>query len=95
MLQYITPISSQEIRKITRSGGGGGWGGEPYLEKADNHEDEAVGADTPRPHLIQVSLQQELLQDEHHERQAGILDDEFLKSEQKSHHRHALMIPSN
>ena len=37
-------------------------GGLTHLEEADDHEDEAVGADAPGEDLVEVSLQEELLQ---------------------------------
>lgn len=40
-----------------------------HLQEADDHEDEAVGADPSREDLVQVPLQQELLQHEDQVRQ--------------------------
>lgn len=40
-----------------------------YLQEADDHEDEAVGADSSGEDFVQVPLQQELLQHEDQVRQ--------------------------
>ena len=46
------------------------------LEEADNKEDESVGADSPVKHLVQISLRQELLQNQNQFGQNGVLVDE-------------------
>lgn len=48
---------------------------ESYLQEADSHEEEAVGADSPGENLIEIPLQQELLQHQHQVRQHRV----FLK----------------
>lgn len=44
-----------------------------YLQEADGHQGQTVGADSPGEDLVQVPLQQELLQDEDQRRQDGVL----------------------
>lgn len=44
-----------------------------YLQEADDHEDETVGADSPGEDFVQISLQQKLLQHKDQVRQHGIL----------------------
>lgn len=44
-----------------------------YLQEADGHQGQTVGADSPREDLVQVPLQQELLQDEDQRRQDSVL----------------------
>lgn len=53
----------------------GGWGVVlcGYLQEADSHQGQTVGADSPGEDLVQVPLQQELLQDEDQRRQDGVL----------------------
>lgn len=51
-----------------------------YLEEADDHEDEAVRADSPGEDFVQISLQQELLQHKDQVRQHWI----HLKAEDET-----------
>lgn len=44
-----------------------------YLQEADGHQGQTVGADSPSEDLVQVPLQQELLQDEDQWRQDSVL----------------------
>lgn len=44
-----------------------------YLQEADGHQGQTVGADSSGEDLVQVPLQQELLQDEDQWRQDGVL----------------------
>lgn len=44
-----------------------------YLQEADSHENKAVRADPSSEDFIQISLQQELLQDEDQRWQNGVL----------------------
>lgn len=43
-----------------------------YLEEANDHQDEAVGADSSSEHLVEISLEQKLLQHKDQVRQHGI-----------------------
>lgn len=45
----------------------------PYLQKADDHQDKTVGADPSSKDFIEVSLQEELLQNEDQVRQHCVL----------------------
>lgn len=44
-----------------------------YLQEADGHQGQTVGADSSCEDLVQVPLQQELLQDEDQWRQDSVL----------------------
>lgn len=65
--------------------------GPAHLEEADRHEEEAVGADAPREHLVQVPLQEELLQHQDQVRQHRVL---LRRSDTSGTLRGALPFPA-
>lgn len=61
-----------------------------YLQEADGHQGQTVGADSPREDLVQVSLQQELLQDEDQRWQDGVFLQHTDTRQSKKHRAHKL-----